>query len=144
MRPRLRRISLFNIDFRSISGSGPQVLTVQIKQIERNENTLAVPEDQITKRRSAGFIETANLTIENGALDFQVFRNPGGELGEAMEGVAVSRHQFALALVDMRQCAEAVDLQLVDEQIRVKGSERRESRMGRNFRGSTGELNRET
>jgi hypothetical protein len=52
-----------------------------------------------------------------------------------VEDVSVSRDQFPLAIVDVSERAEAINLQFVHESSESNGSERRESLMGRRFRG---------
>jgi hypothetical protein len=81
---------------------------------------LAFSEEQISKGRPARFIETANLAIKNGAFDSEVFRDPAGKLGKAVESVTVSRNQFALTILDVSERPESIDLQLVNEQIGVE------------------------
>jgi hypothetical protein len=65
-------------------------------------------------------IHAGNLAIENSAFDFDVFRDPAGEFHKAAKCVSISGNQFTLAVLQMRQCPEPIDLQFVDEIIRVK------------------------
>jgi len=48
--------------------------------------------------------------IEPGALHLEVLRDPGRQLGEATEHVAVAGDQFTFAVLDVREGAEPVHL----------------------------------
>src|SRR5215471_5788324 len=51
----------------------------------------------------------------------KVFGDPSGRFCESAKRVSVSGNQFALPVLDLRQCAEAINLQLIDELIGVEG-----------------------
>jgi len=90
-----------------------EILSVQVEQIECNEDTGRFSEQQILGDRSAFAIDARNLAVEHGIFDLQVCRDPDGEPSETAKRIPVSGDQLTFAIVDMRQCPEAVDLQLV-------------------------------
>jgi hypothetical protein len=116
----LRRISLFNIRFRSISGSVQKVFSIQVKQVECDEHTLPFSENQVSEGRPAGFVEACNLAVEHRAFDSKMQSDPGSQFRESPEDVSISGDQFAFAGLDVGKRAEAVHLQFVDELIRVE------------------------
>lgn len=87
-----------------------QVFTVGIKQIERDEDAWPFAEQQIPKAWSAGLIDAGNLAIEDRALDFQMFGNPGSEFTKTAEDVPVSREQLSASLLNKSERAETIDL----------------------------------
>jgi hypothetical protein len=97
-----------------------QVLAVQVQQVKRDEDTLPLSENQISKGRSAGFIEAGNLAVENGAFDAKMFGNPSSQLRESPEHISVSRDEFALTGLDVGESAEAIHLQFVDKKVRIE------------------------
>jgi hypothetical protein len=92
-----------------------QVFSIQVKQIERNEDVLQFPEDQISKGRSPGFVETGNLAIENSAFNSKMFCDPGCEFGETAKDVSVPGDQFAFTGLEVGESTEPVHFQFVDE-----------------------------
>jgi hypothetical protein len=60
---------------------------------------------------SAFSINAGYLTIKDSVVDLQVFGDPGREFRKTVEGVSISRNQFALAGRNVRQCPETIDLQ---------------------------------
>src|SRR5262245_58885982 len=98
---------------------------------------MTASEYQITEHRTAVTINAGNLTVENGAFDPEIFREPNRQLRKAVEDVSVSRNQFGLAGLNMRQGTETIDLQFEDMIVGINGSVVRESGIGRRFRGST-------
>jgi hypothetical protein len=105
----------------------PEILSVQIQQIECDEDALPLSEKQIAKRRPARIIEAANFAIEHGAINAEMFSNPRGKLRETMERIPISRNQFPSPVLDVSQRPEAVELQFINEQVGVERSERREA-----------------
>src|SRR5215475_3689634 len=98
----------------------PQVFTVEVEQVKRNEDALTTPEQQITEDGSPIIIDAGNLAIKHCTFDAKMFSNRGGEIREATEDVSVSRNQFSLAGLDVSQCAESIDLQFKDVLIRIE------------------------
>jgi hypothetical protein len=49
-----------------------------------------------------------------------MLRDPCSEIPESVEDMAVSGDQFALAVLDIRKRSEAINLQFLDELIRIK------------------------
>ena len=66
--------------------------------------------------------------------------DPLREILEVAERVSIAGDEFALAVLDVGEGAKAIDLQLENNWSESKGSERRESRIGRILRGNTQEL----
>ena len=106
--------------FRSMSGSVRRSFPFRYKQVKRDEDTLPFSENQISKGRPAGFVEAGDLAVENGVFDSKMFGDPGRQLRESAEHVSISGDQFAFAVLDMGESAEAVHLQFVDELIGIK------------------------
>jgi hypothetical protein len=97
-----------------------KILSVQVQQIERDEDALALSENQVSKGRPARFIETANLTIEHGTFGPEVCGDPGCEFVEPSENLPIPGNQFATSVLQMGKRPEAVDLQFVNELIGVE------------------------
>ena len=85
-----------------------------------DEDTLPFPENQVSECRPAGFVEATNLAIENSAFDAQMFGNPRSQLREFPEDVSISCHEFPLPVLDVRERAETIHLQFIDEFIGVE------------------------
>jgi hypothetical protein len=49
-----------------------------------------------------------------------VFGDPGRKFGETVKSISVPRNEFALSVLDMGECPEAVYLEFVNEQIRIE------------------------
>src|ERR1041384_2024327 len=98
-----------------------KILPVQVKEIKCEEDALPFSEQKVFERWPAGIIDTRDLPIENGPLNFDVFSEPGGELGKTAECVSIPGDQFPSAVFQVRQCAESIDFQFVYEIIRVEG-----------------------
>jgi hypothetical protein len=84
-------------------------------QVKRDEDALTLSEKEVPKGRSPVFIEAANLSIKDSAFNAEMFGDPCGKLGETVERISVPRNEFALPVLDMRECAEPIDLQFVNE-----------------------------
>jgi hypothetical protein len=111
-----------------ICAGGPCVPTISTSTVNRfgttrladtvifgDEDALALPKKQVSKCRPALFVETANLAIEDGAFDAEVFGDPGRKRGKASENVPIPRNQFALAIVEMCERSKAIYLQFANE-----------------------------
>jgi hypothetical protein len=61
-----------------------------------------------------------NLTIHDGALDLQVRDDPRAQIRKSVEYLDIARDQRALPVLNMGQRPEAINLQFVNEQIRVE------------------------
>jgi len=77
-------------------------------------------EQQISEVWPAIRIEAANFAIKHGAFNSKVFGDPCCKFGESSEGVSVSRDEFTLPVLDVCQGAETINLQFVDEFVRVE------------------------
>ena len=112
-------------------GKRPQILSVEVEQIKSDEDALPLTEQQIPRRCASGIVNTGDLAIKDGAFYSNVFGNPRCEISEPAKGIPVPEDQFSLAVLNVSQFAETVDLQFIDERLESNGSARRESRMGR-------------
>ena len=81
-----------------------------VQRVKRDEHALLTAEKQITKYRSARIIDTCDLAINNSVLDAQVFSDPLCEILEVAERLSIARDEVALAVVDVGEGANAVDL----------------------------------
>jgi hypothetical protein len=66
-------------------------------------------------------MEARNLEVEDCAFNVKVFSDPCREIPKATKCVSVSRDQLPLARLDVSERPKAVDLQLEDVLIRIKG-----------------------
>jgi hypothetical protein len=94
--------SFSNIDLRTLLGARSLLFTPQ---------SLCWP---------SFFIDARDLAIEHGGFNLQMFRDPGGEFGKAAKDVPVAGDQLGFAVLNVCQCAESVDLQLVQILVRVE------------------------
>src|SRR5262245_32536474 len=99
----------------------PQVFTVELEQVKRNEDALTTAEKQIAKDGASGFIDAGNLAIENSAFNLEVFSDPFAEICKTAKYVSIPRNQFSLAGLDVSKCAESIDLQFKDKLVGVEG-----------------------
>jgi hypothetical protein len=97
-----------------------KILSIHKQQIEREEHAVAPAEQQVVEHGAACVIDTGDFAIEHGALDAQMLADPLRQILEVAKGVAVAGDEIALALLDVGEGAEAVDLQLVYELIGVE------------------------
>lgn len=68
----------------------PQVFSVQVQQIKRYEHALATTEQQVSKHGPTGIVNARNLPIKDSAFDFEVLRDPSGEIGETVKGIPIA------------------------------------------------------
>jgi len=78
----------------------PKVLAVQAEQVERKEQALATPEQQVVEDRPPEPIHASNLAIEHSALNAQVLADPLSEIVESSEDVSVPGDEPALPSLD--------------------------------------------
>ena len=81
---------------------------------------MTAPEQQITEHRPAITVNTRYLSIEHSAFDLKIFRERRRKIRKAAEDVSISRNQFSLTGLEMRQRAETVDLQFEDMVIGIE------------------------
>src|SRR5262249_23702614 len=93
----------------------PEILSIQIKEIEREEHTLPFPKQQISKCWPARFIDTGNFVIEDRAFNFDVFHDPIGKLAKTAEGISVSGNEFCASILKVKQRAKPIDLEFINE-----------------------------
>ena len=75
---------------------------------------------KVSKHWTAAIVNTSNLAVNNGIFKKKVLRDPCGKLSETTEDISVSGDQLRFAGFDVRQGAEAINLQFKDVQIGVK------------------------
>ena len=75
----------------------PQVFTVEVEQVKRNDDALTTPEQQITEDGSPIIIDAGNLAVEDCAINLKVFNDRCGEIGKTSEGISIARDQLPLA-----------------------------------------------
>jgi hypothetical protein len=68
----------------------PQILSIQVKQIERDEYTGGFSEEQVLEDRTAFSVNARDLPTEHGVLNLQVFRDPSSEFGESPKDVSIA------------------------------------------------------
>ena len=89
-------------------GQVPEIHTIHIEQIERVEIGLPAVEHEVVELGAALVVEADNLTVEDAVLDLQVSPNRLGQLLEPLVRVSLPGDQFAVAVLDVGQGAEAV------------------------------------
>jgi len=65
-------------------------LSLRYSRSNADEYALTTAEEQIAKHWPASVIDTGNLPIEDGTFNVKMFRDPGGEIRKAAEGVSIS------------------------------------------------------
>ena len=107
------RTFLFALYQRKLS----QITTVEVQQIEGVENWGAATEEKFIEDAPAFRVQADQFAVDHRILYFQL----GEIFPQALETfvrVSLPRDEFAVAIPDMRQCAEAIVLQL-EKEIRV-------------------------
>jgi hypothetical protein len=113
MRERFRRRSRFS-RFPLDERQPAKILSVQVQQVECEEQAFPPPEQQVVEHRPAWVIDAGDLAIDDGILDAQVLADPLREILEIAEGVAIPGNEIALAVLDLGERPETIDLQLED------------------------------
>jgi hypothetical protein len=79
----------------------PQVLAVEKKQVEGEEDAFPSAEQQIVEHGTARVIDAGNLAIDDGILDAQIPADPLRQVFEVAERIPIPRDQIALAVLDV-------------------------------------------
>jgi hypothetical protein len=82
------------------------------ENIECVEQRFGASEKEVSELRFAVSVETYDLAIEDAAATFQVANQPFAQFREALECVSVPRNEPHAVFVGMKQCPEAVPLDL--------------------------------
>ena len=78
-----------------------------MQYVEREEQALPPPEQQVIEHRTARVIDAGNLAIDDG-LDAQVLADPLRKVCKVAERVAVARDEIALAVLNVDERPESV------------------------------------
>src|SRR5437016_1952784 len=97
-----------------------QIYAVYKQQIKGKEHGFAPSEQEFIEYRSPGLIHASDLTIKYGVLDAQILADPLSKILEVVECVSVPRDEIALAVLDVSEGPESIDLQLENVIVRVE------------------------
>jgi hypothetical protein len=79
----------FQAEFPFDQGPWPEILAVQVQQVERKEQAFPPTEHQVIEYRSARIIDSGDLTVDDGILDAQVLSDPLCQFFEVAESVPI-------------------------------------------------------
>ena len=93
---------------------------MQKKQVEGEEDAFPSAEEQIVEHGMARVLDAGNLAIEDSIVDIQVLADPLRQSLEVAERVPILGDEIALTVLDVGQRSKAIDLQFVEEFLRIE------------------------
>jgi hypothetical protein len=73
------------------------------------------------RQPGAALVQGNDLTVKDSVLAFEVSGNLCREAAEGCEGVSIPRDQLTLAVLEVSECPESIELQLENPVRMVKG-----------------------